>query len=471
MEARRRIGILGLARSGRAAAELALARGHQVFASDSGEEATLREAAEAVRRAGGEAEVGAHSVPALARCDLLVVSPGIPPDALVLREPLLRGLPRISELEFAFQYLRAPVIAVTGTNGKSTTTALAAHLLRTAGLDAPAAGNIGLALSEVARRQPPPDWVVAEASSFQLADIETFAPRIGVVTNLAPDHLDRYPSVQAYYADKARLFENATSQSRWVLNGEDSAVLALAGQTPGSRYLFRVRSTPSPAEHGAWVTEHGVLAVRAEQDVLPLLGAGELLLLGEHNRANALAAALAALLAGAEVEAVRRGLASFPPLAHRLEPVGEVDGVWWVNDSKATNVASTRVALESMTRPTVLLLGGRHKGEPYTGVVAGLEGRVRAVLAYGESAELVVADLGGRVAVERVVGGFGDVIARARALARAGDAVLLSPACASYDMFRNYEERGERFRELVAAMARAVSAAPEVGTRRAGEMG
>ncbi|HEX7119110.1 MAG TPA: UDP-N-acetylmuramoyl-L-alanine--D-glutamate ligase [Longimicrobiales bacterium] len=444
----RSIAVLGLARSGRAAAELARAVGDRVYASDGGDSPALREAAAAVRRAGGEAEVGGHSAERLAACDLVVVSPGIPPTAPILADPRVARIPRISELEFAFRHLKSPVIAVTGTNGKSTTTALASHLLRTAGLDAPAAGNIGLALSEVARRASAPDWVVVEASSFQLADIDTFAPRIGVVTNLAPDHLDRYRSVAAYYADKARLFENASDVSRWVLNGEQPEVLALAGDAPGTRYLFRVRGAPAPGELGGFVTDGGELVLRTGAGETPLVHASELRILGEHNRANALAAALAAVLAGADPDAVREGLRSFRALSHRLEPIVERDGVLWINDSKATNVESTRVALRSMTRPTVLLLGGRHKGEPYTTLLPELRSHVRAVVAYGEAAPIVVDDLSAEVPVERVDGSFEDVVARAVALARPGDAVLLSPACASFDMFRDYEDRGRRFAAL-----------------------
>ncbi|MFO7259642.1 MAG: UDP-N-acetylmuramoyl-L-alanine--D-glutamate ligase [bacterium] len=448
MSPARRIGVLGLARSGRAAALLALAAGDRVFASDAGDGPEVRAAAEAVRAAGGEAETGGHSVERLAECDLVVVSPGIPPTAPVMRELAARGVRWISELEFAAAHLDAPIIAVTGTNGKSTVTALIAHLLREAGLDAPAAGNIGLALSEVAREGARPDYVVVEASSFQLAGIETFAPRIGVVTNLAPDHLDRYESVEAYYADKAQLFRNATTESRWVLNGEDDAVLRLAGDAPGARYLFRVRSAPGPSERGGWISESGHLTVRLAEDAVPLVHATELGILGEHNRANALAAAIAAGLAGASVDALRSGLRSFRALEHRLEPVLERDGVLWINDSKATNIASTRVALRSMDRPTVLLLGGRHKGEPYTELLPELRAHVKAVVAYGEAAPIVMEDLSGHVRVEPVSGPFEAVVARAAALASPGDAVLLSPACASYDMFRDYEERGRRFKEL-----------------------
>ena len=241
----RRVGILGLARSGRAAARLAHARGERVFASDGADSPEARAAAEEIRAAGGEAEVGGHTAAKLAQCDVLVVSPGVPPNAAILQDEQVRAVPRISELEFAFQSLASPVIAITGTNGKSTTTALTSHLLQTAEFDAPAAGNIGFALSEVALRPKKPDWIVVEASSFQLADVDTFAPRVGVLTNLSPDHLDRYPSVDAYYADKANLFRNASPGSTWVLNGEDGAVLVLAGDAAGERRYFRTRGTPS----------------------------------------------------------------------------------------------------------------------------------------------------------------------------------------------------------------------------------
>ena len=444
----RLVGILGLARSGRAAAKLALARGDRVYASDAGDSPELRAAADEIERGGGAVEVGGHSTKRLAKCDVLVISPGIPPTAPVLAEERVRDVPRISELEFAFQALESPVLAVTGTNGKSTTTALAAHLLRAADYDAPAAGNIGFALSEIALRPKKPDWVVVEASSFQLADIDTFAPRIGVLTNLSPDHLDRYASVEAYYADKANLFRNASTSSTWVLNAQDDEVCALPGDAPGERRWFRVEGALAPGQRGGYLAGD-MLTLRDEAGDSPLVPAGELKLLGAHNRANALAAAVAAAAAGAGLDALARGLRTFAGLEHRLEVVGEHDGVLWINDSKATNIDSTRVALRSMTRPTVLLLGGRHKGEAYTALVPDLTAHVRAVVAYGEAAEIVARDLDGHVPVEVVIGGFERVVERAAALARPGDAVLLSPACASFDMFRDYEDRGRRYKALV----------------------
>jgi UDP-N-acetylmuramoylalanine--D-glutamate ligase len=453
MSAPARVGVIGLARSGKAAAKLALASGSAVFASDAGKNEALREAASEIRRLGGEAEIGGHTVERLAACDTIVVSPGVPPDAEILSDPRLAEAHWTSELEFAFQHLESPVVAVTGTNGKTTVTAWIEHLLRGAGIDAVAAGNIGTALSEVALRDPPPEWVVVEASSYQLGRIETFSPRVGVVTNLAPDHLDRYPDIASYYRDKAHLFDNARPHSTWVLNGEDPDVLALAGDAPGRRLLFRVSSEPEPGESGAWVDGAGRLLVRVMGEDRPLVEASELLHLGRHSQANALAAALAAHAVAGNGETLRDGLRSFRPLRHRLEPLGEAHGVLWVNDSKATNVASARVAVESMDRPTVLLLGGRGKGEDFSRLGDVVEGRVKAIVAYGEAAERIELELGDRARVVYQEGPFRGVVWRARELAEPGDVVLLAPACASFDMFRDYEDRGRQFTRLAAELS------------------
>jgi UDP-N-acetylmuramoylalanine--D-glutamate ligase len=441
------VGVIGLARSGRSAARLALATGSAVFATDAGDGDALREAAAEIRRLGGEAETGGHTVDRLAACDLIVVSPGVPPDAAILNDHRLAGIPWTSELEFAWRQLERPVIAVTGTNGKTTVTAWIAHLLRESGADAVAAGNIGTPLSDIARADAAPDWVVVEASSYQLGRIDTFRPRIGVVTNLAPDHLDRYPDVASYYGDKAHLFDNASPDSSWVLNGDDPDVLELARDAAGTHLHFRTAGSPA-TEDGAWLDDDRLVLRRGGSDRV-LADAAELRLLGRHNRANALAAALAAHAATGEIESLGAGLRSFEPLRHRLEPVVEVDGVLYIDDSKATNVASARVALESMTRPTVLLLGGRHKGEAYGPVVEGATTRIRTVVAFGEAAERIAEDLGGRVPVARETGPMTAVVARARELARPGDAVLLAPACSSFDMFRDYEDRGHRFAQAV----------------------
>ena len=447
-----RVGVLGLARSGRAAAKLALKQGMRVYATDAGDALDLRATATDLRAAGADVELGGHSLEKLAGCDVIIVSPGIPPTASILRDPRIEHVRRISELEFAATALRSPMITITGTNGKSTTTALTSHVLEACGYDAPAAGNIGLALSEVALRDEQPDWVVVEASSFQLADIDTLKPQIGVLTNLAPDHLDRYESVEDYYSDKARLFENADADSIWVLNAEDEAVMALPGEADGARLVFRVNTQLGAAERGGYIDTDGNLIVRLDIETA-LIHRSELRIFGAHNEANALAAAVAAMSAGAHPECVAQGLRTFGGLEHRLEVVDEVDDVLWINDSKATNVDSTLVALKSMTRPTVLLLGGRHKGEPYTRLRPFMGNPVHTVIAYGEAASEIATDLRSATKVERVQGSFDVVVEHARAAAAPGDAVLLSPACSSYDMFTNYEERGRTFKQLAVAGA------------------
>jgi UDP-N-acetylmuramoylalanine--D-glutamate ligase len=333
-------------------------------------------------------------------------------------------------------------IAVTGTNGKTTTTALVAHLLRTAGLAAEAGGNIGRPLADIALSGEHYQWLAVEVSSFQLHDSPHFAPQVGILTNLAPDHLDRYPSIDAYYADKRLLFRNARPESVWVLNGDDHAVLELARGAAGAQRRFSLRG---PAD--AW---YDAASRRLLLGNAPLLARDDLALLGDHNVANALAAALAVRETGAAPGQIAAGLRSFRALPHRLEPVADTGGVQWINDSKATNIASTVVAIEAMTRPFVLLLGGRHKGEPYTRLGPLLKDKCRLVIAYGEAGPLVEKDLLGAVPLERGTT-FADVMARARRAARSGDVVLLSPACSSYDMFKNYEERGATFRRLAAA--------------------
>lgn len=335
------------------------------------------------------------------------------------------------------------VAGITGTNGKTTTTALVAHLLSRAGLKATAAGNIGRPLADVAVAADRYQWLSVEVSSFQLHDSPHFAPDVGIVTNLAPDHLDRYASVDAYYADKRLLFRNATDANVWVLNADDPAVLELARGARGRRALFSV-AKPADASY-----ETGTRRLRLGG--AELVGRDELHLLGDHNVANALAAALAVHQVGVPTGLIGEGLRSFQALPHRLEPVREVGGVLWINDSKATNIASTVVAIEAMRRPFVLLLGGRHKGEPYTRLGPLLANRARRVIAYGEAGPIVEQDLAGQAPLERGTT-FDDVVLRARRAARPGDAVLLSPACSSYDMFKNYEERGATFRRLVEAM-------------------
>jgi UDP-N-acetylmuramoylalanine--D-glutamate ligase len=449
---RSEIAVVGLARSGRAAAELLARTGNAVYASDGSDGERLRASAAALKSEGVDVQLGAHDLDRIARSSLVVASPGVPPDAPPLATARKAGIDIVSEVEIGLRFLpNLRYVAITGTNGKTTTTALAAHLLRALEHRAVSAGNIGTPLAELASQGTPPDWVALEVSSFQLHDTPGIRPDVGVFTNVSPNHLDRYASADEYYADKQLLFRNATAESQWVVNRDDATVCRLAAHVPGIQCGF---SLAGPAD--AWYDrETGRLFALG----CPLIRRDELMLLGDHNVANALAAVLGVMLADpahrtpAAIERIAEGLRSFRSLEHRIEVVGEAGGVLWINDSKSTNVASTVVALRGMTRPTVLLLGGRHKGEPYAALLPEL-GNVRKVIAYGEAAEVITRDLGGTVAVEQGGTVFADVIARARAASAPGDAILLSPACSSFDMFANYEDRGREFKRLVTGVPR-----------------
>jgi len=322
--------------------------------------------------------------------------------------------------------------------------------------------------------------MVLEMSSYQLADVETFRPDIGVVTNLSPDHQDRYGSVEAYYADKARIFANADDSSMWVLPAGDEAVRSLAGDAPGRRFFFGT-------DAGDALVDGDVMTLHPWGEIEPLIPLADFPLLGEHNVLNGLCASLVARLAGAAEGGISAGLGSVRALPHRLEPVADGGGILWVNDSKATNLAATRSAVTSLDRPVVLLLGGKDKGEDFGGLADALRGRARVVLAYGAAGERAARELtaalsasasgasapsdgprglieseglaesgGGMTGVPDVVlveGGMEDVVARAERVAQAGDVVLLSPACSSFDMYESYEHRGRHFTRLAKAVA------------------
>jgi UDP-N-acetylmuramoylalanine--D-glutamate ligase len=450
------VAVIGLGASGIAAARLADEKGGDVYVSDSRTDDAVATRGADLGDAGIAVELGRHDIERMADAGVVVASPGIPPDAPVLRSLAERGVRWISEPEFAARFYSGSLIAITGTNGKTTTTLLVDRLLRASGIHSAAGGNVGGGLappaSDLARADVPFDWIVLEMSSFQLAGVDRFSPDIGVVTNLSPDHLDRYPNVDAYYADKARLFANAGPDSRWVLPVGDVDVAALAGSAPGERYYFG----EGPGSDA--FLDDGVFTLRSEGEVEEVLPLSEFRLLGAHNVSNALTAALAARLAGAAPGGLAAGLGSARALPHRLEPVGDRGGLLWINDSKATNVAATRSALLSLDRPVVLLLGGKDKGEDFGTLAAAMPGRVRAVLAYGAVGARAAAELRqalsdaattpGPAEIHHVDGTLVDVVARATTVALPGDAILLSPACSSFDMYENYERRGHHFAQL-----------------------
>ena len=385
--------VLGLARSGQAAIAALERRG--------------------VRAVGADRELGNDDdLTLLDRSELLVKSPGVPGEAVLVAEARRRGIPVWSELELGFRVLDNPLVAVTGTNGKTTTSELLGAML-----GAPVAGNVGIALTELDGAVEPGSWVVVEASSFQLEDVDTFRPRVAVLLNLEPDHLDRHGSFESYAAAKLRVFENQELGDVAVVPRGFRAVPG------GARRADFDADDPLPAE--------------------PLIP-------GAHNRENAAAATVAATAAGATAEEIARALREFPGVPHRLEPVAERDGVLFVNDSKATNVAAALRALAAYDRPLLLIAGGRAKGESFEPLVEAARGRVERAFLIGEAAPGLAEALG--ELPHETSEDLGAAVAAAAAAARPGDVVLLSPACASYDQFRDYEERGDEFRRLVDAL-------------------
>ena len=444
----KKIAILGLGASGKSAARLARHHGGDTYVSEARKNASTTARGAELERIGIDVDVGTHDVARIAGCDLVVASPGIPPDSEILATLRERGVAWVSEPEFAFRFLRSSLIGITGTNGKTTVAALTAHLLATDETSVALGGNIGAGFgppaSATVMHDPPTDWCVWELSSYQLGAIEELRVDIGVVTNLAPDHLDRYGSVEAYYADKAALFRNADADSVWVLKNQ-TEVTALAAGAAGRRYLV---AGTEPKSANAFV-EDGVMMLALDGEPEPLIPVSETRLLGHHNHENALIATLTARLAGAEVEGLKERLCTFEPLPHRLEAIREQGGVLWVNDSKATNVAATSSAIRSLDRPLVVLLGGVDKGEDFKPLRSLLRDRARCVVTYGEVRQRLARELEGSVPVHISTGSFEDVLTGADVLAQRGDVVLLSPATASFDMFANYEERGRAFRRWV----------------------
>lgn len=437
--------VIGLARSGVAASRLLRRLGLGVYASDVKATPALEIAAAMLRADGCRVELGRHDLLRIAKASVCVLSPGVPPDAPPVVAAKQARVPVVAEIDLAARCLeRTRLIVTTGTKGKSSTASMIGAALAAAGLGpSEVAGNIGASLADVALGSRQPEWLSVEASSFQLHDASALDPAVGVLTNLSSDHLDRYPDVASYYADKKLLFRNARADSRWVVNGDQKEVGELAAGVAGrfERFSLDVRVADGWYDRsGGWLILRG----------MPLMRRADLALLGDHNVANALAAALA-VPPETDREQIAAALKGFRALHHRLEPVREVGGVLWVNDSKATTVSSALAAVRAMHRPVVLLLGGRDKGGDFSELVPALTG-ARGVIAYGQAAERIARELEGAPGVAREGGDFARVIARAKQTARPGDAVLLSPACSSFDMFENAEQRGEEFTRLVKAL-------------------
>ena len=435
----KRVTVVGMARSGIAAARALHALGARVTITD---KKPLDQLAEQVRALGTSAvavEAGGHPDRIFVETDLIVLSPGVPKIPQVLSAKR-QGIRVISELELGWSLSDSPFAGITGTNGKSTVTTLVGLMLNRAGKRALVAGNIGNALTEDPGALRGKDWIVVELSSFQLEDIETFRPRVATVLNLTQDHLDRYPDITAYGEAKARIFENQEQDDVLVLNFDDPLVRAMASR---ARSLVVPFSRIEKHEAGAYV-EQGVLMVRGEA----VCSVDEILIKGVHNLENAMAASAVALAAGADRTSVAAVLREFPGLEHRLEVVREKDGVTYINDSKGTNVGAVVKSVEGFAHPVILIAGGLDKGSDFSPLAVLFREKVKLLILIGKAADKMAKALGG--ATETVFATtLQDAVELAAKRAARGDVVLLSPACASFDMFKDFEDRGRQFKEAV----------------------
>jgi len=442
----KRVLVVGLARTGVTVSLFSAGYGATVTAVDEKPEAELAETAARLRAAGVKLELGAHTPASFLAQDLIVVSPGVPANLSALELARAKGIPVWSEIELARRFLRGKLVAITGSNGKTTTTSLVAHILKTAGVTTLVGGNIGTPLLALVESSTDSSVTVAEISSFQLETIQDFRPEIGVLLNLTPDHLDRHESFEAYAAAKMRLFENQLDRDAAVLNADDPEITK---RMPSRPHIYWFSRQKRVAE-GAFLRD-GEIVFRADGAETVVARQGEIPLRGDHNLENVLAACAAAYLAGAPAAAIASGVKTFRAVEHRLEFVAEAGGVEFYNDSKATNVDATLKAIEAFPGPLIVILGGKDKGSPYTPLVEPLRQRARLALLIGAAADKIAADLGDALPVEKV-GTLERAVKRAVESARPGDVVLLAPACSSFDQFENYEHRGRVFKELVARL-------------------
>jgi len=440
--------VVGLGKSGLAAALFLRRQGAQVTVSDVRSAEELAKEIPALIDEGIAVEAGGHGLLTFRRQDLIVVSPGVPLDTPELVQVQKFGLPIIGELELASHYLRGRVLAITGSNGKTTTTTLAGEVLAAGGLPVQVGGNIGvpvIALVEGARED---GWSVLEVSSFQLETTFIFRPQIAVILNITPDHLDRHGSMESYVAAKEKIFAQQTAEDALVLNADDDVAKGAAARAKSRVFWFSRRKV---VRQGAFVLEGTILFRAREQDAAePVMRVEEIPLKGLHNVENVLATVCAARLAGVEAAAIRQAVMAFKAVEHRLEFVATIKGVDYYNDSKATNVDASMKAIAAFPGGIHLILGGKDKNSDYRQMRAMLAERVKAVYTIGAAAEKIHTHIEGAVPVVSA-GTLEEAVKRAGSTARPGEIVLLAPACSSFDQFENYEHRGRVFREAVLA--------------------
>jgi UDP-N-acetylmuramoylalanine--D-glutamate ligase len=439
----KRVLVVGLARTGVATSLFCATRGARVTATDSRGESEIGETVAKLKEAGVALELGSHREKTFLEQDLIVPSPGVPADEEHLQAARAKGITIWSEIELAYRFLKGRLIAITGSNGKTTTTSLVEHILKMAGMQTILAGNIGTPLIGCVDAMKDDTCTVVELSSFQLELIDTFRPHIGVFLNLTPDHLDRHHTMEAYGAAKARLFENQIGEDAAILNADDAATTPCAPSLPRVYWFSRKQRVAEGAYlRGQEIVfrQHGAEEVLLKLEDIPLAGS--------HNVENVLAAAATTRLAGAPAKAIAKGVQSFPGVEHRLEFVAEIGGVRYYNDSKATNVDATLKALDAFPGRILIILGGKDKGSDYTVLRKPLREKAILALLIGAAAEKIEEQISGSVALERAET-LDRAVETASHAAQRGDVVLLAPACASFDQFQNYEHRGRAFKDLV----------------------
>lgn len=438
--------VIGAGKSGIAASNFLSQKGAQVELADIKSRQEFEAGLEASLNDGIKLTLGSYPSVEKGNYGMVVPSPGVPLKIIPIVKAKELGIPVIGELELAFQFASSPIIAITGTNGKTTTTTLTGEILKAAGYRTLVAGNIGLPLIGEVEKYSIGDVIIAEVSSFQLETTASFKPQVGVILNITPDHIDRHVDMEGYTAAKAKILGNQTAQDYTVLNFDDPLTNNLASICPGSVIFF---SRLHKLARGVFVQDNWIV-IRWGEKSHPVLPVSELGIPGPHNLENAMAAVACCWVRGVSIDILARVLREFKGVTHRLEFVAEIDGISYINDSKGTNPDATIKALHSYSKPIVLIAGGRNKGNDFNGLSVLIREKARAVVLIGESAgdiKHAVENQGGPEVY--LAGDLPEALSAARRIARRGDVVLLSPACASWDMFKNYEERGDLFKQAV----------------------
>ncbi len=457
----RRIGILGMARSGLAAARLIHRLGGLAFVSDSKSEEQLASQIAILNELGAQYETGGHTE-LLLNCDFIILSPGVPKSVPMVQRIYEEGIPIFSEIELASWFCQGKIIAITGSNGKTTTTSLTGAILTAGGIKNAVCGNIGNPFADVVMDIPSDGFAVVEVSNFQLEDIEEFAPHIAMILNLTPDHLDRYDNFEGYKKAKYRIAENQTPSDFLILNADDTVIEKNHISTRAEKiYFSTTRALPIGVSQRGQTLIGSVGGKEYE-----IINAGRIRIPGPHNLQNAAAASLAALLVRITPDRIAAALESFPGVPHRMEEAGTVAGIKFINDSKATNVDSVCYALRSINTSICLIAGGRDKGGSYQPIVECGKGKIKEIILIGEAREKMFTALGRYFPVQ-FASTMEDAVHKAFRAARPGETVLLSPACSSYDMFDNFEQRGETFKKIVASLREKGNSIAHIGKNQA----